>query len=119
MFVTGNGKRGMVQLPNGDMWIPPVLNQSNERPDTMTLEGGERPDDVVADIISSQKGEMLSCTMCGQQFSRRELNELRSHIETLHPASTKPPTNFEVALAQGTELNDLELLGTIELPPIK
>lgn len=119
-FVKTNGMRGkMIQLPNGDLWRGHTLVQSDERPDTLSLEGGEKPEDVIAEILTSQKGEMLSCTMCGQQYSRKQLNELREHIEKLHPASSKPLTNAEVALAQGMDTSDVELLGAIVLEPLK
>lgn len=121
MTFVKNGARAkrMIQLPNGDLWLGHTLEQKDERPDTLTAEGGEAPEDMIAEIITSQKGEMLSCTMCGQQFSRKELNELREHIEKLHPVSVKPLTNAEVLLSQGAKLDDVELLGAIELDPIK
>lgn len=82
-MINGESQR-LVQLPNGDLWRG-VNIDATPRVDTASAAAkNETADDVVAEMITSQKGEVLSCVACGQQFSRKQLNELREHVETLH-----------------------------------
>lgn len=95
----GNSER-LVQLPNGDLWKGVPNIDAAPRVDTASAQSkNESADDVVAEMITSQRGEVLSCVACGQQFSRKQLNELREHVETLHKSLFDSAETANQALA--------------------
>ena len=87
---------GAIQLPNGDLWRGV---RDEERPDNVELSPAPTtdPDEIIAEMITSQKGEMLSCQWCGTQFSRKQLNELREHVVERHGKATNADGEAEKA----------------------
>jgi hypothetical protein len=107
-----------VQLPNGDLWRGRPKDET-QRPDTFEMSGTDKPEDVIADMIAKQKGEVLSCVFCGENFNRKgELDKLYGHIEKQHPSSVKPPSDAEI-LMLNRELENPEIVARIEAPEIK
>jgi hypothetical protein len=119
-FVENKTKaKKFIQLPNSDIWLG---HRSDEvvRPDTLTALI-ESPIDVLSSMMKTANGGNMTCPHCGAQFSDKQLNEAREHIEKLHPSAEKPLTNAEVLLAQGGDALDenSEFLGALTLPVIK
>lgn len=92
---------GFIQLPNGDLW-----GGSKIRPDAPAAASFESDPvpaanaaDAVMEMFASQKGELMSCVWCGQQFSRKQLNEFVEHVESLHKGALGANAADEAALA--------------------
>src|SRR5579884_1500534 len=73
-----------VQLANGDLWRGFV---ADERADNVAPLDADSSEDAVMQMIGSQRGETISCVWCGQQFARKQLTEIREHVETQHSKS--------------------------------
>jgi hypothetical protein len=89
---------GMVQLPNGDLWRP--AQPGAEREDNVTaVSAAVSTDDTIAQIITAQSADaQYTCVWCGTAFDKKQLNELREHIETRH-SSRVDDEGREAALA--------------------
>jgi hypothetical protein len=101
-----------VQLPNGDLWLG---RKQTDRPDTLDTKTDQTPDDMVAEMLKSQKGEILTCLHCSQQFTRKQLNELYEHVETLHPSASK--TQLDAAALEGqlaVDPENVEILAQLD-----
>jgi hypothetical protein len=72
---------GATQLPNGDIWTG--FKRDEQRPDNVENVVVDASD-AVSQMLAAQTGQMLNCNWCGMQFSRKQLNELREHVETNH-----------------------------------
>lgn len=90
-----------IQLPNGDLWKGSRVQPNAPASETFKSDPvpAQNASDAVAEIMLSQKGEMLSCVWCGEQFSRKQLNELSEHIEVLHSGALGANASDEAALA--------------------
>lgn len=120
MFVNNKTKaKKFIQLANGDVWLGRREDET-QRPDTLT-NLVETPETTVSGMIKLARGGALTCPHCGTQFSSKELNEAREHVEKLHPSAEKPISNAEVLLAQGGEAleENAEFLGAVVLDAIK
>lgn len=102
---TGNA----VQLPNGDIWNGVKLEA--ERPDNVDpVVTPEDASDAVVQMVAGQTGPQINCVWCGQQFGRKQLNELREHVETQHKSVFNKNESTEAALV--AELKEAQKAAT-------
>lgn len=105
----------LIQLPNNDLWRGRVQEEIIERPDTVDASAPATPEDAVIEMLQSQKGqEVITCVWCAQQFNRKEFNELKAHVETLHPTALKP-LNSEESMAAMIDLKNAMIVGKVVL----
>ena len=72
------------QLPNGDLWKPPVKGVERVDNVSATPEIVDAADAVSQILAMAPPGEALTCPWCGMQYSRKQLNELGEHIDKQH-----------------------------------
>jgi hypothetical protein len=101
----------LIMLPNNDMWRGRPQDEIVERPDTVDASAPATPEDAVIEMLQSQRGETITCHWCGEQFTRKQFNELTDHVTKLHPSALKPlPT---LTAAEAFDLSNAQIVGKI------
>lgn len=103
-----------VQLSNGDLWKG-RKTVTEERADNVQAMAPATAEDAVMEMVNAQRSETISCVWCGQNFSRKDLNAVREHVEAQHASVLKPIAS----ITNLTPIEEYEILAKIEAQPLK